>query len=214
MNSNIRGHMDRENTKQLVRNVIEHFSELGELTSRSMFGGYGICKGKVMFGLVSEDKFYLRANNQLESIFVTYGMSQFVYNKRGIPVLLKYYHVNESLWRNKEVLRRFATYALSAASSEMREKDTQEYVRIKDLPNLNLAIERMLRQAGIKSCEELFSLGALHSFIKIREMKKGIKLELLFSLAGAIEGCHVAILPAELRNDLAEQLELYDKTKK
>ncbi|MBK5073728.1 TfoX/Sxy family DNA transformation protein [Budviciaceae bacterium CWB-B4] len=206
--------MDREDTKQLVRSVIEHFSELGELTSRSMFGGYGICKGKVMFGLVSEDKFYLRANKKLEAVFATYGMNQFVYSKRGIPVLLKYYHVNESLWRSKEALRRFAAEALFAASSEMREKDTQEYVRIKDLPNLNLAIERMLRQAGIKSCEELFSLGAFQSFIKIREMKKGIKSDLLFSLAGAIEGCHVVTLPTALRDDLTEQLKLYDKTKK
>ncbi|AKJ42557.1 TfoX/Sxy family DNA transformation protein [Pragia fontium] len=205
--------MNREDTKSLVKDVIGYFSELGELTSRSMFGGYGICKNKVMFGLVSDDKFYLRANKYLESVFISYGMSQFIYNKRGVPVLMKYYHVNESLWQNEEILKRFVTYALSSAMTDMEERLIQEYLRLKDLPNLNIGIERLLRQVGVRTREDLMHLGALRTYIKLREFKRDVKLDLLFSLAGAIKGCHVAALPNSLRNELIEQLRTHDQTK-
>lgn len=206
--------MNREDTKKLVKEVIEHFNELGELTSRSMFGGYGICKDNVMFGLVSEDKFYLRANKQLESIFISNGMSQFIYSKRGIPVLMRYYHVHEFLWKNEENLKRFVSYALSSAITDMMEKKGQEITRLKDLPNLNIAIERLLRQIGICNRDDLINLGAFNTYIKLREFKRDVKIDMLFYLSGAIEGCHVAALSDSIRHNLIEQLQIYDQVKK
>ncbi|MDR0806979.1 MAG: TfoX/Sxy family DNA transformation protein [Enterobacteriaceae bacterium] len=207
--------MNRENSKQLVKEVIGYFSELGELTSRSMFGGYGICQNAVMFGLVSEGKFYLRANDHLESIFINHGMSQFIYQRRGTPIPLRYYHVNKSIWKQRDIVQQFAIDALSSALVDMYEKQKQEQedIRLKDLPNLNITIERMLRQIGIQTRQELVNSGALETYIKLRAFKHDIKPELLFSLAGAIEGCHVAVLPDLLRNRLAEQLRIYDQAR-
>ena len=201
--------MDRKETKQLVSEVIEYFSGLGKLTSRSMFGGYGIYQHKVMFGLVSERKFYLRANRNLETVFITHGMTQFVYRKRGAPVLMRYFHVNESLWNKRELLDELVSYSLSAAINDIEEKSKSEGARLKDLPNLNISIERLLRRAGIISVGDLINFGAINSYIRVRAIKKDVSSELLFYLAGAIEGCHSAALPESIRNELLEHLKCY-----
>ncbi|WP_159564445.1 TfoX/Sxy family DNA transformation protein [Budvicia diplopodorum] len=198
--------MNRKETKQLVTDVIEYLNGLGTLTSRSMFGGYGICKNKVMFGLVSDNKFYLRANRNLEQVFITHGMAQFIYSKRGIPVLLRYFHVHESLWKEKAVLDALVNYSLSAAVNDLEEKTKQDAARLKDLPNLNISVERLLRRVGIVSVDDLISLGAINSYIRIRTIKKDVSPDLLFSLAGAIEGCHSAALPEAIRDELLDHL--------
>lgn len=198
--------MNRKETKQLVSDVIEYLNGLGTLTSRSMFGGYGICKNKVMFGLVSDNKFYLRANKNLERIFMTHGMAQFIYSKRGVPVLLRYFHVHETLWKEKAVLELLVDYSLSAAINDIREKNQRERSRLKDLPNLNISIERLLKRAGISSVKDLINLGAIGCYIRVRKLKKDVSPDLLFSLAGAIEGCHSAALPEAIRKELLEHL--------
>lgn len=198
--------MNRKETKQLVSDVIEYLSGLGTLTSRSMFGGYGICKNKVMFGLVSDNKFYLRANRNLEQIFMTHGMAQFIYSKRGVPVLLRYFHVHEALWKERAVLDALVNYSLSGAVNDIKEKNKRESTRLKDLPNLNISIERLLKRVGISSVKDLISLGAIDSYIRVRKLKKDVSSDLLFSLAGAIEGCHSAALPEAIRNELLEHL--------
>lgn len=198
--------MDRKETKQLVSDVIEYLSGLGKLTSRSMFGGYGICKNKVMFGLVSENKFYLRANRNLEAVFITHGMTQFIYSKRGVPVLMRYFHVHESLWNERALLNALVNFSLSAAINDIEEKSKLEGARLKDLPNLSISIERLLRRVGIISVGDLINVGAINSYIRVRAIKSDVSPELLFSLAGAIEGCHSAALPESIRNELLEHL--------
>lgn len=202
--------MNRKQTKQLVSDVIEYFSGLGTLTSRSMFGGYGICKNKVMFGLVSDNKFYLRANKNLEQIFITHGMAQFIYSKRGVPVLLRYFHVHETLWKERAVLDILVDYSLSAAVNDIKEKSKRKGSRLKDLPNLNISIERLLKRAGIFSVKDLINIGAIDCYVRVRSLKKDVSPDLLFSLAGAIEGCHSAALPEALRNELLEHLKCSD----
>lgn len=199
--------------RQYVRDIIVYFRDFGDLRSQSMFGGYGICKDNVMFALVSEGKFYLRANSKLEQMFINQGMAQFVYNKRGIPVLMKYYHVHQALWQREDMLRRFLSYALTAALADCKNKSRPEQMRLKDLPNLTLATERLLRTVNIRSIEDLINEGALNTFIKIREIRKDVKTALLFSLAGAILGCHAAALPCEVRQELIDGLSQHDDPK-
>ncbi|GKX54942.1 hypothetical protein SOASR030_10540 [Leminorella grimontii] len=202
--------MKREVMRQYVKEIIAHFSDFGELSSQSMFGGYGICKDNVMFALVSEGKFYLRANSKLESTFINQGMEQYIYHKKGVPVFMKYYHVHQALWQNEERLRSFLSCAFVAAMMDSKKKNAPKCTRLKDLPNLTLATERLLWLVNVESIEDLIKVGALETFIKIREIRKDVKTELLFSLAGAILGCHAAALPSEVRQALLDGLSQHD----
>ncbi|WP_418384914.1 TfoX/Sxy family protein [Xenorhabdus hominickii] len=75
-------------------------------------------------------------------------------------------------------------------------------LRLKDLPNLGVALERQLWKVGVSKVEELRMLGAKATYLKLQQHRKKENVNLLLALAGAIEGCHVAVLPEQLRNEL------------
>lgn len=193
-------------SRELVSRVIDRLSHLGVLTSRSMFGGYGICQNKIMFAIVSEDKFYLRANDELEPKFIDYGMEQLVYMNRGLPILMRYYHVNQDLWNDESQFTEFANQALTAARKDKLNKERYKSRRLKELPNITLSIERLLWRAGISDQENLFKLGAVKAFLMIKNISHNVSTDILFALAGAIEGCHSATLTESFRFNLLNSL--------
>lgn len=86
--------------KQLCKKRIlqsqQSFSSLGDITSRSQFGGYSIAANKTIFGLVSEGELYLRASKKDEKYFQRRDMPNLIYTKRGMPVPLNYFLVDEA----------------------------------------------------------------------------------------------------------------------
>ncbi|MDE9448561.1 TfoX/Sxy family protein, partial [Xenorhabdus bovienii] len=59
-----------------------------------------------------------------------------------------------------------------------------------------------LWKVGISKVEELRMLGAKATYLKLQQHRKKTNVSLLLALAGAIEGCHVAVLPEQLRDEL------------
>ncbi len=189
--------------KRIEQAKMSFTTQLGPVTSRSQFGGYSLSVNKVMFAIVSDGELYLRATDNIESLFQLKGMMNFVYAKRGIPVLLRYYHVDEFLWNEKETLLRFAQLAYEEAMADASRKKLGS-MRLKDLPNLGASLERLLWKVGIKNAGDLRTEGAKCSYLKLRMLHKTLGINVLFSLAGAINGYHHAVLPAVIRNELLE----------
>ncbi|MBO8125456.1 TfoX/Sxy family protein, partial [Klebsiella pneumoniae] len=95
----------------------------------------------------------------------------------------------------------FLFYQTYLHAREHAQSQQQLPSRIKDLPNVDRALERRLWQAGIRRVDDLYLLGAKASFLKVKARPQN-ELKLLFAIAGAIEGCHSAVLPKALREDL------------
>lgn len=181
------------------------FSSLGEITTRSQFGGYSIAVNKTIFGLISGGELYLRANKRCETHFQARNMPHLIYTKRGMPVPLNYYLVDDALWEDQPRLLQLAAMALEGAQQDKSEREHS--VRLKDLPNLNHDIERMLWKAGIKNVDELQQHGAKESYLKIKAVSKHASVNVLLALAGAICRTHQAALPKGVRNELLEWFE-------
>jgi DNA transformation protein len=122
--------------------------------------------------------------------------------KRGRPVLLNYYRVDDGLWQDRERLLQLSSFALSAARKERYQRHQRN--RLKDLPNLTFQLEVLLFEAGITNEETLRALGARASWLKMRAKNKALGIKVLFALEGAIEGLHEAALPAGIRRELTE----------
>lgn len=181
------------------------FSSLGEITTRSQFGGYSIAVNKTIFGLISGGELYLRANKGCEAHFHARDMQNLIYTKRGMPVPLNYYLVDDALWEDQRQLLQLATLALEGAQQDKSKRE--HCVRLKDLPNLNHDLERMLWKAGIKNVDELQQQGAKASYLKLKAVSKNASVNVLFALAGAICRTHQAALPKGMRNELLEWFE-------
>ena len=180
----------------------EYLSPLGEIHQRALFGGYTLAVDDAVFAMVADGELYLRACEESATYCVKHPSSFLTLVKRGRPVLLNYYRVDEGLWQDRQKLLQLSFYALDAARKERSLRYQRN--RLKDLPNLTFQIEVLLYEAGITNEETLRELGAKTSWLKIRSKNRALSIKVLFALEGAIEGMHEAALPANIRRELTE----------
>ncbi|MFB5745569.1 TfoX/Sxy family DNA transformation protein [Cedecea sp. P7760] len=188
----------------------EYLSSLGKIGCRPLFGGYSLTVEGVVFAMVAKGELYLRACEQCADYFSQKSSSPLMYRKRGLPVALNYYHVDEELWENPDKLVELSILALRNAQREKTQIKIRSR-RLKDLPNLSLNIEVMLCEVGIKDPQTLQLFGAKRSWLKIRSTRATVGIKVLLALAGAIQGVHEAVLPLEVRNELTEWWRRYEQ---
>lgn len=76
----------------------DQFSCLGPISIRKMFGGAGIYLDGIMFGIVSDDRIYLKVDDSNKHDYENEGMSPFTYEgKKGKPITLSYYQLPEDV---------------------------------------------------------------------------------------------------------------------
>ena len=193
--------------KPILKESLRLLSLLGKIYSRSMFGGFGIFIDDTMFALVVQDKLHLRASNETINLFKEQGLEPYVYKKRGFPVITKYFALSEESWNEPDSILLQAVIALNVAKKDKEKQKTAEPSRIKDLPNLRLATERMLKNAGINTVEELRNTGSVNAYKAIQQTHSShVSDELLWSLEGAIKGMHWSVVSKETRCELIKQL--------
>lgn len=193
--------------KPILKDSMRLFEQLGRVKSRSMFGGFGIFVDDTMFALVVNDKLHIRADDLSTSRFKEQGYEPYIYKKRGFPVVTKYFALPDNCWENPSLILRDAAVALEIAKQEREVQAQTKPERLKDLPNLRLATERMLKKAGIESVTDLQSKGALEAYKAIQQThSSSISIELLWALEGAIEGKHWSVIPQSRRDELVKSL--------
>lgn len=64
-----------------------------------------------------------------------------------------------------------------------------------------------LRQVGVRTSEDLFRVGPVEAFLKIKRAGFRPSLNLLYSMAGAIDDCHWTDLSSERKDGLIRELE-------
>lgn len=193
--------------KAILKNTLKFFDHLGKIKSRSMFGGFGVFCDDAMFALVVNNSLHLRAGKESEIEFIKMGMTPYTYTKRNFPVNTKYYVIPDFWWEQPNVLMNYAKQALLIASEDKKEKKLAVPTRIKDLPNLRLTTERLLKKAGISSLEEFQKAGALEAFQALQKThNQSLSLDMLWALEGALDGKHWSVVTPSRRNELLENL--------
>jgi DNA transformation protein len=94
--------------------VEEQFSSFGPVIFKKMFGGYGIFKDEVMFGMISPgDIFRMRADESNVNDYLDEGMKQFPSHggKKGMP----YWDVPVHVLEDQNGLKIWAKKAVEAA---------------------------------------------------------------------------------------------------
>lgn len=191
-------------SKKRILQCMELFASLGNIRARSQFGGYSLSANRVMFALVSDGELYLRASQETEQYFCEQGMERLIYRKRGMAVLLRYFKVSKAQWEKPRALRQMAMLSLRGMQRDIDRRKNNEAGRLKDLPNLTLALERMLWEVGIENSDDLRLQGACVTYEKLCAVKKDLSINILMALEGAILGFHEAALPMASRELLTQ----------
>lgn len=181
---------------------LQHSTQpFGRIRLKSQFGCMGLSIDRVTFALIANSQLWLKSTEATRELFCRLELSdRFTYPKRILPMRINYYRVPDAVWQCPQQCE-FLFYQTYLHAREHAQSQQQLPSRIKDLPNVDRALERRLWQAGIRRVDDLYLLGAKASFLKVKARPQN-ELKLLFAIAGAIEGCHSTVLPKALREDL------------
>lgn len=96
--------------------LLDMLAPVGPVSVRRMFSGAGLFRDGLMFGLVSGDTLYLKADEDNRADFAAAGMGPFTYRKKGGRVTaLSYYEAPAEALDDPEALAEWARAAQAAA---------------------------------------------------------------------------------------------------
>ncbi|MDM6971082.1 TfoX/Sxy family protein, partial [Klebsiella michiganensis] len=107
-------------------------SPLGKISCRPLFGGYSLAIDNTVFAMMAEGEIYLRVCEQSAEYRVAHKTPLLKMQKNGRLVALKYYHIDEELWRDSKML--FHLSALSLQSARHEKHRQRQSGRLKNLP--------------------------------------------------------------------------------
>jgi DNA transformation protein len=95
--------------------VLEQLSGFGGVAARRMFGGSGLFKGGVMFGLIADGELYFKCDDANRPDFEAKKSHPFEYEARGRKIALSYMFVPEDVLEEPALLQQWAAKAYNAA---------------------------------------------------------------------------------------------------
>lgn len=101
----------------------ELFGAFGDVRIRSMFGGAGVFRNDLMFGLIIDEQIYLKADAVNRPDFDAAGLGPFVFERKdGRNIAMSYYLIPDVLYDDAEELAVWANKAFAAASRGAKKK--------------------------------------------------------------------------------------------
>jgi DNA transformation protein len=95
---------------------------LGGVSLRKMFGGIGVFKDAIMFGLVDDDVLYLKADDATAPAYEAEGCGRFVYDARGRAMSMPYWRLPDRLYDDADEFRAWAETAFAVAHRTAKAK--------------------------------------------------------------------------------------------
>jgi DNA transformation protein and related proteins len=184
----------------------ECLSPLGKIHHRALFGGYSLSIDDTVFAMVANGELYLRVCEQSAVYHAATPPRLLTLAKRGRPISLNYYWVDETLWQDHPLLLRMSAMSLRAAQNEKSLRCDPQ--RLRKLPNMTFQLELLLSEVGIHDVVMLKRLGAVAVWLRLRRIRKDLSINVLFALEGAIQGIHAARIPLSHRQHLLEWVEM------
>jgi len=99
----------------LVDHCLELLAPLGVVRARRMFGGQGLYCDDLFFGLIADDRLYLKVDEQSQPAFAAAGCERFVYDARGKSMTMGYWTVPAEAMESAALMQPWARLALAAA---------------------------------------------------------------------------------------------------
>jgi DNA transformation protein and related proteins len=101
------------NSPTFVEYALDLLSLVEGVEARRMFGGHGLYRGGVMFGLLDDDELFLKADEQTRPRFEEAGCRNWVYP--GAPGTTSYWRPPDAAHEDPESMLPWARLALEAA---------------------------------------------------------------------------------------------------
>lgn len=181
----------------------DYINQFGEFQKRSMFGGIGLFADDAMFALVSNGCYYLRGGDHLDELFIQLGCEKYRHVKKQTTATVNYYEISNLLDTQSVELDDLVSQSIECSIKQRHFQKSSASRRLRDLPNMQLTLERMVKKAGVEDVETFMELGAIEVFNRVKQAYgNDVDVKLLWKFAGAVEGIHWKLLQEPRRKQL------------
>lgn len=102
--------------------VLDLLSHVDGVSSRGMFGGFGLYKGGVMFALIADDVLYYKVGQSNQADYEDAGSEPFTYSGKNKPIQMSYWQVPEDVMEDADALRDWTLKAFDVALKAKKPK--------------------------------------------------------------------------------------------
>ncbi|WGW01525.1 TfoX/Sxy family DNA transformation protein [Vibrio sp. YMD68] len=189
-------------TEQLF---MDYVGDFGSFQKRSMFGGIGLFKNEAMFALLSNGRIFIRGGDQLDSRLNELGCEKYRHVKKQTTATVNYYDITQIFADKGDAIYEIVSESIKLSVDQRKFQKSSASRRLRDLPNMQLTLERMVKKAGIEDVETFMQLGASAVFSKVRTAYgTDVDVKLLWKFAGAVEGIHWKLIQEPRKRQLLE----------
>jgi len=107
--------MSNARASEFLDYLLEQLGPLEGLRWRFMFGGVGLFRDELMFGIVVDDALYLKTDEMTRAAFEAQGLEPFRYRREGQEIALSYYQAPAEALEDPEELQAWVRQACDAA---------------------------------------------------------------------------------------------------
>lgn len=190
-----------------VQHLLDLMARFGQVRARAMFGGHGFYREGVMFALLADGALYLKVDAQSLPNFAKRDLKAFSFVAKGRAVQLSYREAPPEALEDEAEMAEWCDLAWQAALRAQANGARKGAARrhgvgaepagvarghdtLIGLPNLGPRSVAWLAAAGITHLAQLQGLGAVRAFVRARAHNRGLSLNLLWALEGALTGRH------------------------
>ncbi|OLQ88265.1 DNA transformation protein [Vibrio panuliri] len=187
------------------QSFIQYVSKYGDFQKRSMFGGTGLFKDDAMFALLSNEHVFIRGGNNLDADLCALGCEKYRHVKKQTTATVNYYDISHLFNSRDEKLDLLVKKSIDYSVTQREFKRSSANRRLRDLPNMQLTLERMVKKSGIDDVDEFIELGAAQVFSRVKQTYgSDVDVKLLWKFAGAIDGVHWKLIQEPRKRQLLE----------
>jgi len=95
--------------------ITEQLENFGPVAVKRMFGGAGVFREGLMFGLIADEVLYLKIDETTKPDFEAEGTSPFMFSKDGKAMEMAYWRLPERLYDDADELTEWAHRAFEVA---------------------------------------------------------------------------------------------------
>ncbi len=177
---------------------------LEDLKIQSMFGLRGIFYADMFLGYLDHktNELYLRECSLISRLRNTQGEPRTLsLHKKHFDTVQNFYLVPSVFCDSVEAIGETIKQSYRDRLDIEAEAEANRKPRISKLPNMTVAIERLLIKAGITTPEQLAETGPMAAYSSILKVQS-VNSKLILKIEGAITGQHEAVIPSNRRAEL------------
>lgn len=153
---------------EIRKEIIPLFEPIiGEIRIKTYFSYYAIFKNNFMIALYQNKATFLRISQydiaDISQHPNTYNLSD---DKIGLQSR-KFHFIPSSILSDTRKFSSLIRSTINELESEKQKTNKKRSTQIRNLPNMNLKLERMLKKVGINSIQDFIQIGYISTFIRL-----------------------------------------------